>query len=696
MKTNNGIILIKFISFIFLLLALMPIVDIEFFYIFIFIFTIIIFSKIRDKFNYFAVLSIILILILIKFLNNNLYFHEGNNILILNEKSKLFYQKNLPANMFNFLKAEFDFYDKNSKCSADNSACWRSFDPFEESKNASPYYSKYSPSMSIHFQNNKYSRKIKDLKIDNLKTAKITEINNLKYNYFWLDKFDVVRENMPFFVMIEIPKFLEGSKICWKGNIFWQKNNFNFEHLKNDHYSCSNIESKDLNKKIYAISLGQSVTNEHLNYLYGNNYINTNDKLDNFLKKNEINFQIEKKFSLIIYELFLSFANILIIFIFISLIFQFNYKIYFYTFLSTSLFLFLSFYSNQDLYYGFTVLTGGNDGLVYNSYANNMFYHLKNFNLQNFFLGAENIFYFPSSLRYFLSIFKIFFSEATYGYLTIGYTLSLIVLMIFIKIYGFKFGIFFAFLVICTRLLEGYGASIIKMLKHINESDAEPFAITIFLICLYMFILLYENKNKKNNFANFILGFLSFITISLRPNFLPTVFLLVLIHIFYLNKSHSNKQIFYTLFGLSFIFLIPLHNLYYGKELVLLSSGHIHNTGASIGTYILAFWDIINLNFNDSGNISRILMQIKRWIRPSELHYAIFFISLFFIFLSNSFYFKVISILALSQHAVLLVFEPSGRYSYLAWFLNIIVILFFIQNLVKYFYSKKYSYKKIN
>ena len=192
--------------------------------------------------------------------------------------------------------------------------------------------------------------------------------------------------------------------------------------------------------------------------------------------------------SLILYDYFLSFLIFLLIISIINIIFQFNFKIYFLSFISTLFFLLLCFYSNQDLFYGFTILTGGNDGLVYNSFANNMFYYLKQFKIENFLLGSENIFYFPSSLRYFLSIFKIFFSETSYGYLTIGYILCVVVLMLFIKIFGLTYGLLFSFLVICTRLFEGYGASIIKMLKHINESDAEPFAITIFFICLYIFL----------------------------------------------------------------------------------------------------------------------------------------------------------------------------------------------------------------
>ena len=694
MKINNSKYFIKFISFIFLLLALTPIIDIEIFYIFIFIATIIIFSKIRNKIHYYKALFTIIFIIFLKFFQSNLNFNEGNNILILNDNSKLFYQNYLPKSMFSFLEKEYNFYYQNSTCDKEIFTCWKNFDPEVNLNNATPIYSNYAPSMSLDYKKNKYSRKLNKLNINNIKSARISEINNLRYNYFWLDKFDLVRENIPFFIMLEIPKFLQNSKICWNGNIFWEKNKSNFVHLKNHTYGCRVIEEEDINKKIYAVSLGKGVTNENLNYLYGDEYIKENDKLDKFLNKNKLIFKIEKKVSLIILDYLLIFLISFSIIFFINFIFKFNLKIYFYTFSSSVLFLLICFYSNQDLYNGFTILTGGNDGLVYNSYANNMFDHLKNLNIPGFLLGVEHVFYFPSSIRYFLAFFKIFFNETNYGYLSIGYFLCLILLVLFIKLFGTRYGIFFAFLIICTRLFEGYGASIVKMLKHINESDAEPFAITIFFLLLYIFIIIFENKNEKNKYLNFIFGFLCFITISLRPNFLPTVFLLFIFHIYFLSNSNRKQLTLYSLLGLSFLFLIPIHNFYFGKQIVLISSGYIHNTGASISTYINALIDIVNLNILDSDNLKRILNQIYRWIKPEELHYIVLFLSLSSAFFYKNFYLKIISSLALSQHAVLLVFEPRGRYAYLAWFLTIVVMLFIFKSIFNYLFLRNKIIRK--
>ena len=157
-----------------------------------------------------------------------------------------------------------------------------------------------------------------------------------------------------------------------------------------------------------------------------------------------------------------------------------------------------------------------------------------------------------------------------------------------------------------------------------------------------------------------------------------------MIHLFFLLRDNKNQQIFYTLLGLSFTSLITFHNLYFGKQLVFLSSGHIHNTGASLSIYFAAFIDIVNLNFYNSENIERIIIQFNRWIKPEELHYILCFILLLYVFRYKNLYFKIISCLAISQHLVLLIFEPSGRYAYLAWILSIIVSLYILQETLKY------------
>ena len=128
--------------------------------------------------------------------------------------------------------------------------------------------------------------------------------------------------------------------------------------------------------------------------------------------------------------------------------------------------------------------------------------------------------------------------------------------------------------------------------------------------------------------------------------------------------------------------------------MTLLSSGAHHNTHASIDIYINAIIDLLKFNISNSPYLQIILDQIIRWIQPSQIHYIItFFIIFLTFFYKNNFIIKIICLLALSQHSVLLIYEPADRYAYLAWILSFMVLINFI-NINKNFianYFKKSS-----
>jgi len=349
---------------------------------------------------------------------------------------------------------------------------------------------------------------------------------------------------------------------------------------------------------------------------------------------------------------------------------------------------------NKDLILGFDIFTGGNDGLVYSSFGNLMFTQLLNFNFYEFFRGVESVFYFPSSLRYFWAINKLFFGETFYGFIFIAYIYIIVLFFIFRYLFGDKWAIFICLLIYFSRALEGYALSLFNFLEHINAGDAEPLAIFFFMTALLIFINFNNNKYTNSYYLNFLFGFFIFLSISLRPNYFPTGVLFIFIFSI-LNYINNNKiSIFFILFGFSFFLLIPFHNYIYGNSLTLLSSGAHHNTHASINIYINAINDLLKFNISNSPYLQIILDQIIRWIQPSQIHYIItFFIIFLTFFYKNNFIIKIICLLALSQHSVLLVYEPADRYAYLAWILSFMVLINFI-NINKNFianYFKKSS-----
>ena len=82
---------------------------------------------------------------------------------------------------------------------------------------------------------------------------------------------------------------------------------------------------------------------------------------------------------------------------------------------------------------------------------------------------------------------------------------------------------------------------------------------------------------------------------------------------------------------------------------------------------------------------------MNNWIQPKEIHYMITFgIVIISLLQKNSFYIKTISLLALSQHFVCLIYMPNNRYAYLAWILTLIINFYFIKkNVFEYIIKHK-------
>ena len=674
-------------SFILLVLFLILGLPINNPYIFIFLLfaiPVIIFSKISQKKKLiYPSLLIIFLFLLFKFLFPSLNIQEGHNVVVLNKNSSFFYKQHLPEEVSDFFQKEFNKYYGKSECNERLNYCWKNFNPMENRFNSVATNEIFAFSSDWSFKRIKYSRIVNHIDFTNIKSARIGAINNLDYNFFWPEKFDLVRENIPFFVMYEIPKDLIGSSICWKGNLFWEQDNDQYLRKLNKNYDCTKISELDIDKIFFGVSMGPHENTKRLKKLYGSEIINLNS--DVLTGENELILKLEKSKKIIFKEVLEKLVKILTILFIIKQFFKFEYKPYFISFLNTIVFLLIIYYVNKDLFNGFDIFTGGNDGLVYMSYGNVIFNNLLNVNFYEAFRGAESVFYFPSSLRFFWAINKILFGETFFGYLTIAYLYPIILFFIFKYLFGTKWSVFLTFTIVLTRLFEGYALSVITVIQHINQGDAEPLSIFLFLTGLLIFLkIINESIRYDSKFYYFLFGYLLFLSISLRPNFLPTALIFILALTFYNYHYHKNiKTSLFIGFGFLSILLIPLHNYYYGDSFVLFSSGAHHNTRAPISLYYSGFLDLINLDWIDSAPIFVINEQFNRWIQPQKIHYIVtFLIILILLIKKNNFIVKTMCLLALSQHFVLLIFEPDNRYAYLAWILTIILNFYFIINIV--------------
>lgn len=587
---------------------------------------------------------VFLLLILINFFTNNKNIMEKSGIYLPNEFNQSLYD-NYNEELFNILNLEFNnTYPKSDYNCKDKGNCWAN----SQIKNIF--------SQNFHLFNNndsniKYKSKINHT---NLSTAKIGMINNiLMYWYDYKNISLIKRENAPYFLIYTFNKNQYNNEICWKGRAILIDEAL--QQINHNETNCIKI-TKGLEILLY----------------------NFNSILEVKIKKNNLNKVFDTLKFLIQLTCFFLFIKIFVKSINFNLFYKFSSLI----FLSFLQILYI-YYFRDEFTYGYMPLQAGMDGFVHEGYGRILSNHLVNFNFYEFFRGNENLFYFMPGLRY-LSVFeKIFF----------GNNFNLIILILIFFPLSFYFLLrtlqlnknicFFIVISFILFKISYIGFSFNHYARGALTVYPETFAIFCFLIS----IIFFYNKNY------FISGFFCFLMVFLRPNYFPVFFIFFLFNIYQLFK-YNNYKIIFCLLGLSFLSIMPFHNLFYGKgEFALFTSSAFisHNLKIDFYDYLIIFNNIESFN--------RISNHLLNWISAGQKDN-------FFAYILNSFLiinlivftlinFKkfheqtlLFSLFAFSQQSVLFFYSNTGRYAYFAWFLVLIANFLIFKNYYKFKFIK--------
>ena len=127
----NNFFIKSLLLLILLLIINLPISNLISFCLFLFFIPVFFFSLISEKKNYFYIFSLVLIYFFIEIVVPSTKIHEGHNLIMINEHSKDFYEKNLPKEVYGFFENQYLFYKNNSKCDSEKLRCWKNFKPIE-------------------------------------------------------------------------------------------------------------------------------------------------------------------------------------------------------------------------------------------------------------------------------------------------------------------------------------------------------------------------------------------------------------------------------------------------------------------------------------------------------------------------------------------------------------------------------------
>jgi hypothetical protein len=211
-----------------------------------------------------------------------------------------------------------------------------------------------------------------------------------------------------------------------------------------------------------------------------------------------------------------------------------------------------------DLFHGYTILVGGDDGLTHEGFGREILHHLLAGDISNALRGEEDVFYFMPGMRYLRALGFVFFGETNFGYLAMMLILPLVVYGVARLLLPRSWS--FAVLALTSSL-------IFQFITSANYGYADPMGYEFFLISIWLIL-----SPSSNRIARWLGFFVLALSVFVRPNLSIAAVLLILVHFWQSNRNMSLRAAFLSSSGFGLILLVPIHNYVFGHRFVPLTS----------------------------------------------------------------------------------------------------------------------------
>jgi hypothetical protein len=571
---------------------------------------------------------------------------EGHNIFVRISNGEAL-ERELPAPVFKRMAELFDARYPPAKRCKDNDFCWA------RSKKGMPDRA-FAFSADGAWSQPGWSRIVSGITFDDFRTLRLGEINLLKYNWGDGEDSDVTRPDAPYFAAWRISDDLVGSRICWRGETMWGRDQ-SFASFHNPERACREISPGDVGATVFGLGIA----------------------------KNSLAVELEKSPRLQLASNAWLALRISAVVAIALLLAAPTAETLLVAILAGAGFLALVFYRRagivdvHDILTKLPVFYGRDDGLTYEGHGRVMLQHALQGDWAGFLRGGEDVYYYQPGIRYFRALEKAIFGETAYFYL-LAFSFFPVVLYKLVRYVSAPWiGIFMA-----TFLFFGIGASFgldfYAYTYWMLRGFAEPAAYMLFLLAI-LYGLHAADRLGMRDAA--LCGLLVFIAVFLRTNL--AIAAVVLLAMLALHLLFRAPRLLVPLAATSALtLLIPLHNIYFGKRLVLLTSV-VDNKLTLVmppSVYARTLADMVTGN-TGSASVSQMLAHLNLWLGTERgsvpVHAATLAALLWATISARTFTVRLLATVSCALQFTLMFWRPESRFGLLAWLMTVTTILAF-------------------
>lgn len=596
---------------------------------------------------------------------------EGHNVFLPGAAL----EKALPAGVYRQMLAEFDAqYPPARRCDPKQPGCWQ--------RGGFPDRA-FAFSADNIWRGAATSRATTALDFDDPVWLRLGFVNDHRYN--WTSGNDVTRATrdrrfwmgwhrwyltMPWFEMIRIPAGYVGGTLCWRGTVMWESENERFTRWPGE--GCRMIETADTGRRVFGIAIVPGTLAMRIDppwTVWVRQFLAGAFVLAGLAGLVMILVRVRRQWTLLpVAAVGLSALVIAI--------------------------------DDASFLGGVRPFDGGDDGLFYDGVGRVILQKLLSGDFAGFLQGGESVFYYGGpGLRYFRAIEHIFFGESYLGYLSLVLLFPFLVYRLFRRFLPGDWSLALTFIFIAIPVGTVFGTSFVQYAQFAARGFADPAAYILFVAGMLVII---GQPGEQRTFARAFSGALLLaLGIWMKPIVAPAAAVLLAGAGLAALCLWQWPRLLGLSAGILPVFLMTLHNWVFGHVFVLFSANAQQADLLVMppSAYAAAAGELVSLNVHGEF-LGRFVRQIANWLSgPAEsfatipLNAAGLAILLYVVFRGRQFdpWLRLVGASALAQHAVALFYTAAiARYHFLSWFLTMLVVMVWLQQLGVVWLQRRY------
>lgn len=600
---------------------------------------------------------------------------EGHNVFLPGGPDHVF-ERGLPADVYRQLKHDFDLQYPAAKHCAPQAGCWLS-QGFPDRVYA------FSPDGIFHPSD--MSRSVTAIDFSDPVWLRLGFINDMKYNWYPVSDLQRARRDgrfwmglhrwhltMPWFEMIRLPAAYVGGQLCWRGDIMWEGAAERFSLWHGD--GCRAVTPADAGRRVVGIAI----------------------------KPDSLAMRLEPPVNVRLMQLGQGLLALFGVLGLVLALVRFDPKRLILPFILVGLSVAVIAIADGSFLGGVRPFDGGDDGLFYEGVARTMLQKLLAGDGAGFLIGGEKVFYYGGpGLRYFFALQHIIFGDSFLGYLSLVLLLPFLVFGLCRRFLPKPWPAVLAAGFVAVPVGELFGTTYIDYIKWAARGFADPAAYILFIAGLLVLVgdrspaggLRSGGLRSDGRFTPALFGALLLaLGIAMKPIVAPAAAVFLAGAGLATLYFRQWPRLAGLCIGFAPVFSMALHNWVFGHAVVLFSSnaGDADLLVMPPSAYAAALGEALRLDFH-GGHIAAAFFQLVHWLSgPAESAWTVplnaigVAILIYVVARGRAFdpWLRLIGAAALAQHVVALFYQAAiARYHFLTWFLTLLVVLVFMQQI---------------